>query len=794
MKKFGKILSLVLVLVMALTAMSVITVSAADQPEKLYLTPNANWKADNARFAAYFFGNGETWVSMTYNSELGAYEVTVPTNKVYPSVIFCRMNPGTTANSWTNKWNQTADLTVPTDGTNHYTVKEGTWDKGGGAWSTIIIDTGDCAHANVTTESKEANCTEAGYKKVYCSDCESYTVNEAYPANGHTYPTNEHVCSVCSALATYTIAGTGAHLGTEWDTGNTANDMVYDPDTGVYTKVYTNVAAGSYQFKCAQDHDWGVAYPSADKTFTVSTAGSTVTITLTGTNVAVEVVAPHVCSFSDPTCTEPGKCSCGATQGEALGHTWTDATCSAPKTCSVCQATEGEALGHTWTDATCETLKTCSVCQATEGELAEHTWVDATCEAPKTCSVCKATEGEAAAHDFKRGACVDCGATDPDYVAPPASPLVMDFTLFEAYPENTYEAGAVQVYNEYFTFIHNAKSRIDGNIKEFEDGFYGTQRFNFGGKTESGKVPTKSALMITVPTSGSVKVWWVSGGNDRLPALLDAEGNVLAQAAESVKDGRYITEFTIPAAGTYYLGNLAGNNYWFQVALTLDAAAECEHEGGTATCLAQAVCTKCGESYGDLAGHTYYGSACLVCGGLNPDYIFNTVVVGENKLVCNEHHLVGDLGPYEFTLFTITEAGHYKFSGTGVGVTIYTIPVGSEGADFTPGTGASWSTWVLTEADLEPGTYYVGFIYAAGVGEYTVTLEKVEEELPHEHVYFDGVCDCGATDPNHQPPVDDEGGNDEDATDAPAEELGFFDMIIKWIMDLIAMIVDFFKF
>ena len=81
-----------------------------------------------------------------------------------------------------------------------------------------------------------------------------------------------------------------------------------------------------------------------------------------------------------------------------LGHTWVDATCTAPKTCSVCNATEGEALGHTWVDATCTTPKTCSVCNATEGEALGHTEavdaaVDATCTTAgktegKHCSVC----------------------------------------------------------------------------------------------------------------------------------------------------------------------------------------------------------------------------------------------------------------------------------------------------------------------------------------------------------------------------------------------------------------------
>ena len=106
---------------------------SAATPEVLYLAPNANWKVDSARFAAYFFGNGEKWVSMTDSVGDGMYEVATPAG--YPNVIFCRMNPNASANNWNNKWNQTSDLTVPTNGTNLYTVKEGTWDKGGGTWS-----------------------------------------------------------------------------------------------------------------------------------------------------------------------------------------------------------------------------------------------------------------------------------------------------------------------------------------------------------------------------------------------------------------------------------------------------------------------------------------------------------------------------------------------------------------------------------------------------------------------------------------------------------------------------------
>ena len=72
---------------------------------ELYLLPNDDWKQANARFAAYFYGNGEKWISMTKHG-VDVYKVTIPTG--YPSIIFCRMNPGNATNNWDNKWNQTA--------------------------------------------------------------------------------------------------------------------------------------------------------------------------------------------------------------------------------------------------------------------------------------------------------------------------------------------------------------------------------------------------------------------------------------------------------------------------------------------------------------------------------------------------------------------------------------------------------------------------------------------------------------------------------------------------------------
>lgn len=99
----------------------------------LYLKPNSNWLQSNARFAVFTWDGGDQWFDMKDSDSDGIYEVLIPEG--ISNIIFCRMNPGASANVWDNKWNQTSDLKVPTDGTNLYTVKDGTWDKGGGTWS-----------------------------------------------------------------------------------------------------------------------------------------------------------------------------------------------------------------------------------------------------------------------------------------------------------------------------------------------------------------------------------------------------------------------------------------------------------------------------------------------------------------------------------------------------------------------------------------------------------------------------------------------------------------------------------
>ena len=101
------------------------------EPVKLYLNAK-DWGYGDARFAAYFFDPAK-WVDMTkVEGETYIYEVEVPAG--YTKVIFVRMNGSTTENNWDNKWNQTGNLDIPTDGKNMF--KPDGWDGKTTTWST----------------------------------------------------------------------------------------------------------------------------------------------------------------------------------------------------------------------------------------------------------------------------------------------------------------------------------------------------------------------------------------------------------------------------------------------------------------------------------------------------------------------------------------------------------------------------------------------------------------------------------------------------------------------------------
>ena len=250
MKNRSKILLALLIVLTLMVGMFAINASAADNGTTLYLTPNSNWKIDNARFAIYFWNDsGNNWVSMSDKDGDGVYEAVVPSG--YTNIIFCRMNPSATANNWNNKWNQTADLTIPTNGNNHYTVKSGTWDKGGGTWKHT--------HVKEVLPAVDATCENAGLTEgVKCSACGvTITAQQTVPSLPHNYEYG--VCSECGDVNVTALSGAG----TEADpyTIHNVHELVFFRDSVNSTNTKYN-AQGVYVALAADidmaDVDWSV--------------------------------------------------------------------------------------------------------------------------------------------------------------------------------------------------------------------------------------------------------------------------------------------------------------------------------------------------------------------------------------------------------------------------------------------------------------------------------------------------------------------------------------------------------
>ncbi len=234
-KRFNRILSLILAIVMVVSMIPAPLAQAAEAGTQVYLKPNENWLQGSARFAVYFWNDsGSAWLDVTDTDGDGYFEVTLPAG--YSSLIFCRMNPDAKENNWDNRWNKTGDLTIPADGSNCFTVPEGSWDGAAEGWST---------YAPVPSVK-------------------------------------------------YIVAGDAALCGTNWDPTDAANQMSDEDGDGIYTIVYPNVAAGTYNLKVT-DGSWANSWGNngSNYTFVVSDVCD-VTVSFDSNAKTVAVTGEHI--------------------------------------------------------------------------------------------------------------------------------------------------------------------------------------------------------------------------------------------------------------------------------------------------------------------------------------------------------------------------------------------------------------------------------------------------------------------------------------------------------------------
>lgn len=180
-------------------------------------------------------------------------------------------------------------------------------------------------------------------------------------------------------------------------------------------------------------------------------------------------------------------------------HQWQEATCNAPKTCTLCNETEGEPLTHIWNEASCAAPKTCILCNETEGEALAHIWNEATCAAPKTCQTCQYTEGEALPHTWENPnyqdnkICGVCGGTDGKPLTPGFEEHGLEINMEEdvvyeyvtsCYEDKTKKTTALLVVSNHHIFdsdeMHPAKEGYEWHTLEADFTFYDANATKYG--------------------------------------------------------------------------------------------------------------------------------------------------------------------------------------------------------------------------------------------------------------------------------------------------------------------------
>ena len=164
-------------------------------------------------------------------------------------------------------------------------------------------------------------------------------------------------------------------------------------------------------------------------------------------------------------------------------HSWIEASCTQPRTCSACGATEGEPLGHDWIPAGCLEPKTCARCGETEGEPLGHTVVEADYWHGSYCSLCgeqfsEPLEPAFAEHGLdaflhpvgtgEKFSYVTCGWKDGDRL--PEYDAAADVSVYagKLQDEDGQDLGDNWVYPGDHVFLHTADAELVGLIRKVE--------------------------------------------------------------------------------------------------------------------------------------------------------------------------------------------------------------------------------------------------------------------------------------------------------------------------------------
>ena len=318
------------------------------------------------------------------------------------------------------------------------------------------------------------------------------------------------------------------------------------------------------------------------------------------------------------TCTAKAVCTtCGAEYGELAAHNYQElaeekylkspATCTSPavyyKSCSVCGTaseetfTYGTTIDHSYElkhDAE-KHWQECSVCHTKTNEEA-HSGGTATCTAKAVCTTCGAEYGELAAHNYQELA-------EEKYLKSPAtctSPAIYykSCSVCGTASEETFTYGT--------TIDHSYEMKHDAE-KHWEECSVCHTKINEA--AHSGGEATCTAKAVCSVCNAEYGELAAHNYQEL------AEEKYLKSPATCTSPAIYYKSCSVCGTAseeTFTYGTTIDHSYelkhdaekhWEECSVCHAKTNEAAHSGGTATCIAKAVCSVCRTEYGALADH-----------------------------------------------------------------------------------------------------------------------------------------------------------------------------------------------
>ena len=212
--------------------------------------------------------------------------------------------------------------------------------------------------------------------------------------------------------------------------------------------------------------------------------------------------------------------------------------------------------------------------------------------------------------------------------------------------------------DNFFTIFFSAKAQVQANAKTFSDGFSSTKRLHYGASTKI-EEPIRNAIQIKPAGPATVKIWWGCGDVKREIGIYREDGTVLTQTTANLeKNELCISELTIPEAGTYYIGNVNGNNYHYKVEVTVEASGNTQPDRAkwssvAAPVITEAVDTGDGEIAVTVDAQVGYDGADEVVVTMYDSK--GKEIISRNSLLEKDTHTIR---------FTPASSGKYTFKAT----------------------------------------------------------------------------------------------------------------------------------